>query len=212
MRTDDQDPALSDGVHDGRRLRAVRNREHVVEAILDLFDEGVVDFDAATLAERAGVSVRSVYRYFEDREALVLAGVSQHAERLNEWLHYEFDVTEDLPTRVEDFLAYRLEVYGQVETVVEVARHYARSIEVVGEALESRRNMAREQLTEVFAPELAAADASTRTELVAALDAATDLDTWRLLRDAHGLDEPSIRRVMKRVVLAVFDGTRPENS
>ncbi|HEX9765989.1 MAG TPA: TetR/AcrR family transcriptional regulator [Nitriliruptorales bacterium] len=197
MRPDQADTRV---VADGRRLRAVRNRELVIEAILDLFDEGNLDFDAPTLAERAGVSVRSVYRYFEDRDSLVRAGVAKHAERLGELLRHDVDLDADLQTRISQFLDYRLALYPQVETVVRVARHYARRLPDVGDTLAGRRATVREQLTDVFGPELGPAGSRRCAERLAALDAATDFDTWRLLRDDHGLDDDAIHRIMARTV------------
>lgn len=198
--TDGPGSGGEDDLTDGRRLRAVRNRELVIDAILDLFDEGVLEFDAATLAERAGVSVRSVYRYFEDRDSLVLEGVARHGERITELLQFEIDPCTDLADRVDQFLAYRLDVYPRVETVVRVARHHASRLPVVSDTLDARRAMARTQLTQIFEPELARVRGRRLRELVAALDVATDFDSWRLLRDAHDLDDAAIHRVMADLV------------
>jgi AcrR family transcriptional regulator len=183
-------------VTDGRRLRAARNRELVIDAILDLFDEGVLDFDAALVAERAGVSQRSVYRYFQDRQALVLEGVARHGERVSELLDLPLDSTGALDDRIRAFVAYRLDLYRRVEGVVLVARHHGARLPAVADTLEARRAMARTQLSEVFGRELATLRGGRRSELLAALDAATDFDTWRLLRDAHELGSPAIERVM----------------
>ena len=60
---------------DGRRARAERNRDAVVEAILELLREGVDQPSANEIAERSGVSVRSVFRHFEDLETLYAAAI-----------------------------------------------------------------------------------------------------------------------------------------
>ena len=55
---------------DGRRLRAVRSRDQIVEAMLALVGEGEMNPSAAQVAARAQVGLRSVFRHFEDMDAL----------------------------------------------------------------------------------------------------------------------------------------------
>src|SRR5690242_15042648 len=57
-------------VIDGRRLRAERGRAAVVAATLELVDGGNPVPTFADIAEVSGVSERTIFRYFPDREAL----------------------------------------------------------------------------------------------------------------------------------------------
>ena len=41
---------------DGRRLRREQNRESVIDALIELFGEGVYQPSSADIAERAGIS------------------------------------------------------------------------------------------------------------------------------------------------------------
>ena len=50
---------------DGRLARRDRNRIAVLDAAIELFAEGVLDPTPDDVATRAGISARSVYRYFE---------------------------------------------------------------------------------------------------------------------------------------------------
>ncbi len=67
---------------DGRTARRDRNRDLVLDAVIDLFGEGRLSPNATDVATRSGVSLRSVYRYFEDQDALVRAAIARHAERI----------------------------------------------------------------------------------------------------------------------------------
>ncbi|MGA9276793.1 TetR/AcrR family transcriptional regulator [Ilumatobacter sp.] len=61
-----------------REAQAGQTRVHIVETMIRLLAEtGGVDFAVRKLAEAAGVSERTVYRYFPDREAL-LDAVNDH--------------------------------------------------------------------------------------------------------------------------------------
>ena len=55
---------------DGRRLRSDRSRRVIVEAMLQLIDGGNLVPTAQQVADHANVGIRSVFRHFEDMEAI----------------------------------------------------------------------------------------------------------------------------------------------
>ena len=63
---------------DGRRRRSERTRQLIVEAYLDLLREHPQIPTAVQIADRAGISVRSVFERFADRLALRIAA-TDHA-------------------------------------------------------------------------------------------------------------------------------------
>lgn len=65
-----------------RREQAERTREHILEAMIDQLGQGRQDFSAADVAAAAGVSQRTVYQYFPDREAQINAVIAALDERL----------------------------------------------------------------------------------------------------------------------------------
>ena len=67
---------------DGRTARAERTRAAVVDALLDLIDEGAAAADAAAGGPRAGVSPRIVYFHFEDHAKLFAAAAARQTERM----------------------------------------------------------------------------------------------------------------------------------
>ena len=69
---------------DGRAARAARTREAIVDATVALVEEGDLRPTAPRIAERAGVSVRSVFQHFDDLPALHTAVVDRVVERLAE--------------------------------------------------------------------------------------------------------------------------------
>jgi hypothetical protein len=66
------------------------------------------------------------------------------------------------------------------------------------------RRMHREQITEVFAPQLAARSATQQEALVDLLVVATDVYTWKLLRRDPGPDrttpEERVRQLIARIL------------
>src|SRR3954451_20592268 len=69
---------------DGRNLRAERTRTSLATAYLDLLTEGDLRPTAERIAERAGVSARSVFKHFPDRESLFAAASEIQEGRIRE--------------------------------------------------------------------------------------------------------------------------------
>src|SRR6266545_652300 len=91
---------------DGRSARALRTREAIVDACIGLVEEGEMRPTAPRVAERAGVSVRSVFQHFEDLPALHSAVTARIAERIGVLLH-PVDASMPFDTRTETFVRYR---------------------------------------------------------------------------------------------------------
>ena len=66
---------------DGRLARSVRARTAVVDALLDLIEEGDLRPTGPRIAERAGVSLRLVFHHFPDLETLFAAAAERQFER-----------------------------------------------------------------------------------------------------------------------------------
>src|SRR5438045_8961086 len=62
---------------DGRSARSQRTREAVVDALLGLIRDGDPRPTAREIAERANISLRSVYVHFDDLEDLFLAAAQR---------------------------------------------------------------------------------------------------------------------------------------
>src|SRR4029450_8701570 len=70
-------------LHDGRLARGERARAAIVDALLVLIESGELRPSAARIAQRAGVSLRSVFQHFSDVESLFAAAASRQTERLS---------------------------------------------------------------------------------------------------------------------------------
>src|SRR5580698_4366782 len=84
---------------DGRRLRREQNREAVIDALLALFREGDYQPGTARIAARAGLSPRSLFRYFDDVDDLHRAAAARQIRLARPLL--DLPVTPDQPTAVK---------------------------------------------------------------------------------------------------------------
>jgi AcrR family transcriptional regulator len=97
-------------VADARKMPKQARSRALVEAILDatariLVEDGFARTTTNRVAERAGVSIGSLYQYFPSREALVAAVARRHSERLKATLQASLaDGSANLQAAIERLL------------------------------------------------------------------------------------------------------------
>jgi len=189
---------------DGRHRRAERSRAAVVDALLSLYDDGVVRPGVADIAARAGVSPRSVFRHFADLEGLAEAAIDRQWARV----HVLFDPPPhkgDRETRVNALVDQRLRLYGAIIGVARAATVLSASSPVVASTLRARRRLLGDQVLALFAPELRARQGLARSELAAALEATASLENVDYLRTHAGLGSDRAAAVVRRMLHALLE-------
>jgi TetR/AcrR family transcriptional regulator, regulator of autoinduction and epiphytic fitness len=141
---------------DGRTLRRSRNRDAVIVALLDLIREGDLDPGAAEIAERAGVSHRSVFRYFDDLNDLVRTAIDHEFQQAREMSSIPQIGAGSFDERVAAMVDARLALFERVRGTMLVARMKAGSIPAIDEEIATVAELFRAQLRTHFADELAA--------------------------------------------------------
>jgi AcrR family transcriptional regulator len=192
------EPAVREKV-DGRRARGERARTTVVDAILDLLQEGDPKPTAERIAERAGVSLRLVFHHFEDLESLYAAAAHRQFERLRPLIK---PIPSDGPfdQRLETFLRQRARMWERIAPVRRAALLSEPFSQELADRLAETRAFAREEAAAVFAREIKKFARPAREEVVAALDAAAAWQTWEVLRRHQGLSVEKARRVVARTI------------
>lgn len=204
----DPEPEVS---ADGRTARRDRNRDAVLDAVLDLFADGSLTPVPAEVAERSGVSLRSVYRYFDDMDALVRAAIARNLARMGPFFDLEEPGAGPLADRIERTVAARLRLYDGIAPMARAAVARAPQNPIIDERLQETRLLLRRQIEEMFAPELDAFDREAAAEVVAAVDVLLELDALDHLRRHRRMAAPQAQRVLVRAVGALFaapDGAR----
>ena len=94
---------------DGRAARAERTRGAIVEAHLTLIDEGDLKPTGERIAERAGVSLRTLWTNFKDMETLY-AATGQRVRERQEALFRPIPSEWPLSRRIGEFCAQRAQM------------------------------------------------------------------------------------------------------
>ena len=180
-------------VIDGRTARKDRNRLAVLDAVLELFTEGDLIPSPEAIAQRSGVSLRSVYRFLGASRDLVHAAIERHLERVGPLFALEPVGEGTFADRVEELVSARLRLYQAIAPTARAAQARTRmratpASEIIRESLNVRRGLLRVQLSRHFAGELGVFGRQADSVLAAA-DALTQIETidWYLVDGGYTL-------------------------
>jgi len=157
-------------VVDGRSAIRDRNRDAVLDAVLDLFSEDNLSPGPEEVALRVGLSVRSVYRYFDDHHSLTRAAIARNIEKVTPLFLIPAIGEGELEGRVGRFVDARLRLQAEVAPTVRAARIRATFDPLVRDDVDASRRFLREQIERHFAREFAQFDGDRAAARIAAAD------------------------------------------
>lgn len=190
---------------DGRAVRAERTRRAVVDALLTLNDEGRVRPTARDIAERAGVSVRSLYVHFDDLDALMLAASQRQRERLEEVLPPMVD-EGSFEVRVAAFASRRATLHEVGAGPYRAAILQAPFSPALRSTMASGRKLMRGEIRHCFAPELGAMPPERAHRVLTAADLVSSSAAWEHLRTNLGLSVDEAREQLRATLLTLVQG------
>ena len=191
---------------DGRRLRRDRNRTAVVQALLQLYSEGNLDPGSVEIAERAGLSPRSLFRYFDDVDDLCHEAVLARQHTLMPLLAIDAVPGDSLATRVDALLHQRATIFRTMGNVGRVARLRAPFLPVIAAELAIARQFLRGQIGKLFVAELSALSEQAAAATVMAIDTLTTFDANELFVGDQYLAPQQIQRNLRVVLLSLLGG------
>lgn len=192
---------------DGRRARGVRTRAAIIDALLELVGTGDLAPTAQRIADRAGVSVRSVYQHFDDVEGLFKEAAAR-ARALATEQAPRIDARLSVSERIDALVCARSTVLEEMLPFGRASRLVEASSQDLRDARHDLDQANRKELQRVFAPELRPLSGTARTRAVKTLDLLTSWSAWDQLRGS-GTSVKSAQQVMRaglESVLRSLDG------
>lgn len=190
---------------DGRRARRDRNRESVVDAILAIYHEGTITPSLDEIAERSGVSHRSVFRYFDDLDELYRVAIDRHFAVIEPFIELDEPIAEDRNSRVEQFVAHRLQLYERVAPVARASRMKAPLSELLRDNLNRNRSRMRAQARAHFRADLDALPSADRNAIANALTALLTFEAIETMRFDQGLSKRATNAALAAAVRQLLD-------
>ena len=182
-RTVDQTESL-----DGRHARSARSRAAVVDALLDLLREGAEPPSAQEIADRAGVSLRTVFRLHDDMDSLFATALEHQMDRVG----HRFEPLA--PMSVEDFVAHRAALFEEIAGVRRAALRND-THPVLQRGLADTVRKLRTQVETAF---------EVTGMTLEAIDAAASWAAWDSLRRSQGLSAARAKAVMEHTITALL--------
>ena len=183
---------------DGRRARRDRSRDLAIDALLDLLDEGESRPTAQQVALRSGVSLRSIFRIFDDVETLHSEAAARQVARHGH-LFVEVPASGSVEERVDRIVEVLDRLYTTVGPVRRAALRAAPDSAALQLQLDRARAWTRGELERVFAPELRG-----DTGLVDAVEVALSFEAWDHCATALRLGPEARRATLARLLLALL--------
>jgi AcrR family transcriptional regulator len=146
-------PRLPD-VSDGRVAIRVRNRDKVIDTLIELITEGKAG-TVEEIVERSGVARRTIFRHFTDLSDLLLEGLRRVVSDAAPLAILKNLGVGSLDERIEAFVDVRLRTLDQTHIFRLVANSRLADLEAVRTGIRVTAEMVRNQIAAQFAKELA---------------------------------------------------------
>ena len=185
-----------------REEQMEQTREKLLDQVAEMLaSESLDEVTVAAVAERAKVSVRTAYRYFPTKEALI--------DGFNQWMGKRFG-TPKLPDSLDEIPAMTEALFRSFDTNERLLRASRRS----GAGAEIRKRRKAEQVRVVSKAVAKAAphlDESEVRKIGAVIHALTGSELWLGMRDTWGLSTEEAIEASKwgmAAIVAKLEGTR----
>ena len=178
---------------DGRSLRAERNRHLVAEALLQLLEEGEAQPTAQMIAKKSGVSTSTIFRLYDDLEAIRDTVIQRRLEQVK---HLLVDVPSELPLedRITQLVNLRSQFYEKVAPVRRLVVPQRAKSEHINTVLTMNENAFFTRQKNLFADEIAGLKSGD--EILQAIDNLMSWESWDRLRSIQKLSIQKSKRVL----------------
>jgi AcrR family transcriptional regulator len=174
---------------DGRRLRSERTKQLIIEAFLALLRDHHEMPTAVQIAERAGYSVRSIFERFPDLNALRVAATDYSLAQALALAPPRHADSADRQTRMRAQVETRAHTCERGVALWRVLLRFADQDDTgqLKARVSRGRDTTVKRMELMYRPELLMLPESDRRQVLIALEALTDMESWARMRELHGL-------------------------
>ncbi len=200
LQVDEPEAVPARGVTDGRVARRDRNRIAVLDAAIAMFAEGNLQPVPSEVANRCGISRRSIDRYFPDNRSLLRAAVDRQIEVGIPLYRIHAIGTGSLAHRIEEFVRVRLDGYEVLGATARAATLLGSTSRMVRTELAAVRDLMTEQVDRQFAVEFETLPEDHRQASRMAIDALFQFETLDFYRRLRGLGIDEAHDLLSRAL------------
>lgn len=183
---------------DGRAERTRQSRDRIVEALLSLYSDEILVPTAQEVADRSGLGIRTVFRHFNEMEALFTAGDS--------YLHKKFaskaiaGPVGSLDDRCAQIVDLRVKSCARIRPYILASKAQAWKYKVLRSNYRKLCDIFKQRMF-FYIPEL-------KNESKASIDLAElmlSFETWHRLRHLQKLSQKETKDIMLTSLKAILN-------
>jgi AcrR family transcriptional regulator len=181
---------------DGRRKRRIKNKLRTTEAILDLILETGDVPSIEAMAERSGVSRRSVFRFFNNKAELYSEMHNLMRQRM--WNRFSFlvaDTDRSLEETIRLWIDLRIQINEYIMPLRTLVEEKKRGSSLIQDRQKDTRQVEQQVIHDLFAPYLH--DHSEQEGIQRLLLLNCSWNVWSLLRNDYGLSIEESRKLLE---------------
>lgn len=184
---------------DGRKQRSERSRLAIVDAMLDLIEGGRIEPSAAEIAERAGVSARTVFRHFEEMDSLYREMTERMEAQIMPIVQQPF-TADGWRAQLGELLDRRAMIYERIMLLKIAASIRRFSSDYLMFNYQRFIHLERVGLENVLP-----SDTRKDAVLMSAVEMCAGFQTWRRLRQDQNLTPDQSRDVVRLAIGKLLD-------
>ncbi|MEM7020344.1 MAG: TetR/AcrR family transcriptional regulator [Pseudomonadota bacterium] len=183
---------------DGRTIRREKSRQCIISAVTQLLDAGEIEPTAEQVAKAAGVTMRTVFRHFDDMESLYREIILDMQSQLDV-LRVEYDPDTDWRVQFDQLILRRTGIFERLMTRTRASQALRHRSKVMDEDAQQNATRMRHTL-EKFLPDSLVAD----TMAFAAVEVLLSSEVWNRLRRDQNLSVERATEVIQHGVAAIL--------
>ena len=179
---------------DGRRARSQASRSKIIQAMMDLIESGDTNPSTANVAKKAGVGLRSLFRHFEDKDAILREVDSILVKAYRPIIEAPYS-SDDWRERLMELIERRCEVSEAIAPYRISTTAARRRSQFLKENFQQLYDTEKARLNSILPSQLHTDKPLGRSILVA-----MSFDTWRMLREDEHLSASETVQAVKQMV------------
>ena len=179
---------------DGRRARSQASRSKIIQAMMDLIESGDMNPSTANVAKKAGVGLRSLFRHFEDKDAILREVDAILVKAYRPFIEAPYS-SDDWRERLIELIERRCEVSEAIAPYRISTTAARRRSQFLKENFQQLYDTEKARLNSILPSQLHTDKPLGRSILVA-----MSFDTWRMLREDEHLSASETVQAVKQMV------------
>lgn len=189
---------------EGRSASPADRRRRAVDEFIDLVLQGETPVTPDDIAEQAGVSRATFFRYFSSLDELRGEAAIRVVERFPELYTILAADNGSIDERIDRFVDARLQLHEKLSPLALLVRRHATRNAESAEFIDTVRRGLADQVRRHFDVDMRDRGPARRDDIVTAINVVTSVESWQQFRHSHGRSVAQTRRAWRSTVAGIL--------